>query len=499
MKITIIPAGYQALIEKLSLKIMPHYRRSYITFEGQGSEGRLQDSIEIYIYPKRYLPKDTLCSQLEFSLKYDGVNLEILKAVFAASGKAELLDYIRSSPGGKYARRLWFLYEYLLQEALDIDDLTQGNYIDLLPEDAYFVSSQQKSARHRVNNNLLGNFFFSPVVRKTSLINSFINKKLSDKAKKIIKKYPADIVHKANQFLYLKETKSSFAIEKENPNLKRTNKFIQVLQEVNSIPEITKDVLISLQNMIVDKRFADTDYRVTQNYVGEVLMGYRQKIHYVSPKPENVHQLMEGLTLLIDKLVASRVEPVVSAAVGAFAFVFTHPFEDGNGRLHRFLIHYLLSKLEFTPKDAIFPVSATMLADLRSYDNCLEQFSKSLLELIDYTLDENGKLSVHNNTIDFYRYFDATKMVEYLYSVIEKTIDTDLIEELEFLVHYAKAKTEIQDIVDLPDKSIDLIIKSILDNSGKLSESKRKRHFDALTDREVEKIENVVRGSFIEK
>ena len=32
---------------------------------------------------------------------------------------------------------------------------------------------------------------------------------------------------------------------------------------------------------------------------------------------------------------------LVKAAAAAFGFVYLHPFMDGNGRLHRFLIHHV--------------------------------------------------------------------------------------------------------------------------------------------------------------
>jgi hypothetical protein len=38
-----------------------------------------------------------------------------------------------------------------------------------------------------------------------------------------------------------------------------------------------------------------------------------------------------------------EVDPVVAAAILAFGFVYIHPFEDGNGRIHRYLIHHVLA------------------------------------------------------------------------------------------------------------------------------------------------------------
>ncbi len=59
-------------------------------------------------------------------------------------------------------------------------------------------------------------------------------------------------------------------------------------------------------------------------------------------------------------------------------------------------------------------------------------------------------------------------------------------------VRYDKAKQKIQDIVDMPDKLIDLIMHCIIQESGQLSSKKRKQHFAMLTDDEIQNIENVV-------
>ena len=44
---------------------------------------------------------------------------------------------------------------------------------------------------------------------------------------------------------------------------------------------------------------------------------------------------------------------------------FCTPFEDGNGRIHRFLIHNILARQGFTPEGVMFPISAPMLKNPR--------------------------------------------------------------------------------------------------------------------------------------
>lgn len=53
-----------------------------------------------------------------------------------------------------------------------------------------------------------------------------------------------------------------------------------------------------------------------------------------------------------------------------------------------------------------------MQAKSAGYDECLESFSRPLLQVVDYTEHEDGSMTVHGETSGLYRYFDATRMAE---------------------------------------------------------------------------------------
>lgn len=186
---------------------------------------------------------------------------------------------------------------------------------------------------------------------------------------------------------------------------------------------------------------------------------------------------------------------IVHAAVVAYGFVFFHPFDDGNGRIHRFLIHNILAVQGVVPKGLMFPVSAVMLKNRDMYDASLEAYSKNLMKLINYTLDDMGKLTVHNDVSCWYRYIDMTCQAESLYDFINITVETELTQELEFIVSYDKIKKSIQNIVDMPDRLIDLFIRLSLQNNKTLSGSKRASHFAFLTDKEVQLMEKAVQDN----
>lgn len=488
---SLIVVGYAALIERYNLIVLPHYRRSFISMNTV-YRTVVNDGFETHMYPKTYLPEDTFAGHLEFALKYDGLNLEILAALFAVIDPQELEVYVLSAVTGKYTRQVWFLYEWLTEKQLHIPDITMGNYVNLLaPAGYYTVDAPIRSKRHRINNNLLGTKDFCPIVRRTVTLQAFEKKQLALLAQNTVKHFNEAVIERAIHYLYIKETKSSFAIEHEQPNEKRQARFIALLKTIG-FEVLTKEKLVELQNAIVDERFADTDYRHSQNYVGETLSNYRQKLHYISPCPADVEHLMAGLLAITKLIKHPTMDAVVVATLLAFGFVFIHPFEDGNGRLHRFLIHYVLMQMGFTSEGMIFPVSSVMLQESQKYNACLEKFSKPLLSLIQHTLEDDGHLIVHNHTQNFYRFMDMTTMVEYLYTVIEQTITHDFVDELNFIVNYDAVRIQMKTIVDLPNRLADLFIKLCLENKGQVSKTKRARYFAKLTEVEIAELEKIV-------
>ena len=116
------------------------------------------------------------------------------------------------------------------------------------------------------------------------------------------------------------------------------------------------------------------------------------------PNPRDLADLMNGWMRLMENLRHSNVDPVCAAAAASFGFVFIHPFEDGNGRIHRFLIHQELASSGFTPHQMLFPVSAVMMRDRSRYDEILEGFSQSISPYIDYEMHQDGSLVVNNQT-----------------------------------------------------------------------------------------------------
>ncbi len=488
-------AGYDFLIKRHQLLVMPHWHTSSISSVGTSKTTIVKDGQEKTIFPSVRWPGDTIGDHLEFALKYDGINLGILSALFAVVSAYEIALWIESKPTGKYTRKIWFLYEFLTGQTVPVNDVSQGNYIKLLESEKYYVAKPGiKMKRQRVVNNLLGNREFCPVVRKTAKLISMEGINIHQQCDELIKSYPPELIKRALSYLYSKETKSSFEIEHLKPSASRTERFISSLELATKRDFCNKEDLIGLQNRIVDERFRDSDFRKNQNYIGEMISFRDQRIHYVCPKPEDVESLMKGLIGTHSSMLENAVSlpPVIHAAIVAFGFVYIHPFEDGNGRIHRFLIHNILFLKNAVPEGLMLPISAAMLKKPELYDYSLEVFSRPLLSLLKFDLDELGEMTVNGDTGNFYRYLDLTVQAETLFEFIKFTVDHELVIELDFLVDYDRARKAIQEVIDMPAQKLDLLIKLCLNNNGRLSAGKHKSHFNFLKKSEIEAIENIV-------
>lgn len=489
-------AGYAFLVEKHRLSALPNWHTSTVSQTG-ALRSTIQNGQVETIYPLSYWPGDSTGDQLEFALKYDGVNLGILSALFEAVPEDEITAWIASTPTGKYARRIWFLFEFLTGRQLPLPDLSSGNYIDLLEKDHYYtIAPGRRVQRQRIMDNLLGGPGFCPIIRRTDKLTAMDGIDLRQRCEHVVSAYPPELLRRALSYLYSKETKSSFEIEHIKPNATRTEKFIGLLELAEHKDFCEKPLLIDVQNRIVDPRFQDSDYRLNQNYIGQTISYQKQIVHYVCPKPGDLPDLMDGLIVTHQRMKDGAVPAIIHAAAISYGFVFLHPFEDGNGRIHRFLIHNILALRGATPKGLMFPVSATILKTPALYDQSLETFSNPLLKIVEYDLDEEGHMIVQGETGRLYRYIDMTAQAEALYAFVELTIEHELVEELDFLTNYDKTKEAIQHIVDMPDRMIDLFIQLCLQNNGRLSATKRESHFGILTDDELAKMEEIVRGGY---
>ncbi len=109
-------AGYSALIQAHGLKApLPEFLCAI------GTKHKKYNKAHWRIFTPRHKPDDTLYGHVTFALKYEGIDLAVFNVLFQAIKAIDLETIIRSEPTGIYSRKLWFLWEWLREEELDLE------------------------------------------------------------------------------------------------------------------------------------------------------------------------------------------------------------------------------------------------------------------------------------------------------------------------------------------------------------------------------------------
>jgi hypothetical protein len=483
------PLGYSALAAAYELDV-PAPDRLFAISERHSlrTEGRWS------ILTPRYHLLDTLVAHLSFALRHEAVDLGLLAALFRRPEAAVAIrSWVRRQPTGRHPRRAWFLYEWLTGEQLDLPPAPKVSTADVLDPQQQFAVSGQIMSRYRVRDNLPGTRQFCPLVRLSDPLVGTLANDLAEEARAVVRRTAPDLMARAAAFLLLKDSKASYIIEGERPPQDRIQRWGQALGEAGQT-RLSEDALLRLQRLVIgrDTRFVRMGWRTQGGFVGARDRETNAPLpDHVSAKSDDLTSLIQGLLAFAERSEAGGLDPIVSAACLAFGFVFIHPFEDGNGRIHRWLIHHILARRGFNPVGINFPVSAVFLERIDAYRATLEHFSRPRLPLTQWETTPELNVRVLNNTADLFRFFDATNETEFLSACVLETVRNMLPREVEYLRSYDLAKGRIQAFLEMPESQFDLMLGFLRQNAGRFSKRAREKEFAALTDGEALAIEGI--------
>ncbi len=486
-------AGWAALTNGLG--IAAPVRAASIVASGY-IKGSRRDESGWTAFDKRYWPGNHVTDHIAFALRHERFDPLVLKRVLDAVEPETISAFVRGAPVGTVTRRVWFFYESMTGRRLPIDDAPTVTAVDALDPKSYVTGKAVLSKRHRVRDNLLGTGCYCPVIRRTRTLEDYRESRLAGKAAETVGQTSRSLISRAANFLLLADSRASFAIEGERPPRSRLERWGRAVLQAGK-NRLTLDELNRLHSVLIeDSRFVRAGLRPDGVFLGE-------RDHNGDPLPEFIGARSDDLPVLLDdmlaankRMTASAVDPVLQAAATAFGFVYIHPYQDGNGRLHRCLIHHVLAEREFTPPGIVFPVSAVMLDRIDKYRRTLQGHSGSLMPFINWQSTADRNVKVLNSTADLYRYFDCTAEAEFLYSCVARTVEHDLPNEVDYLRRHDEAQRRIMETVEMPDRLVQDLIMFIRQNDGKLPKRRRAKEFAALTDEEVAQIETICEAVF---
>lgn len=486
-------AGWAALVRTFGVQA-PVRRPSVVS--GQHVKASRREEGGWNVFDKRYWPGESFGDQMGFALRHEDLDLLVLKRLFKAVPQDTVTAFVRSAPTGAPNRRAWFLYEFLIGRTLDIPDAAEASFTDLLDDRLYFTATPRLSRRHKVRDNLLGTPAFCPVIRRTQALTDFGARGLGTKANEVIGRTGANVVARAASFLLLADSRASFEIEGEKPPRGRLERWGRAVLQAGKNP-LTLDEILRLHGVLIeDTRFSRAGLRPDGVFLGECDHQGDPLPEFIGARPQDLQPLMQGMIAANQRMREGELDSVLQAAATAFGFVYIHPFQDGNGRLHRCLIHHVLAERKFTPPGMVFPVSPVMLDRIDTYRDTLRAHSSPLMNFIEWRPTPGRNVEVLNDTADLYRYFDCTEAAEFLYACVARAIDKDLPQEIDFLRRNDGAMRRIMNTVEMPDRMAENLVRFIRLNDGKLGRKRQEGEFEKLTDDEVASIEAIVREAF---
>ncbi|MEO8757845.1 MAG: Fic family protein [Devosia sp.] len=487
-------AGWAALAHGLELAA-PVHAPSCISSKHVGGSQKAEGPWRVF--DKRYKTGSDATDHLTFALRHENIDLLVLKRALAAIPSAELEAFIQKTPTGAISRRAWFFYEVLTGNRLELDD-APGNIpaVDALDEDSYFTAPPRLSARHRVRDNLLGGRAFCPVIRKTAKLRDYLALDLAKEAHDTIVRTGAKLIARAASFMLLADSRASFEIEGERPPQNRIERWGRAVLEAGKKPLNQTEIYRLHRILIGDDRFTEIGYRSAGVFLGERDFDNNPVPEFIGARHEDIPELMTGLNECNNRMRPAELDAVLQAAVIAFGFVYIHPLADGNGRLHRCLIHHVLAERKFTPPGMVFPVSSVMLDRIDEYRQTLQAHSGPLMPFIEWQVGDDKNVDVTNDTADLYRYLDCTSEAEFLYSCVKHTVENDLPREIDYLKRNDEAMSRIMNMVEMPDQLAQSLIMFVRQNNGLLGRRRRESEFAKLTDEEVTKIQTIIAEEF---
>lgn len=412
---------------------------------------------------------------LLFALKHEVFDIQASILALKRINGQELTAVFEQAPSSVYIRKACYLWEIANGVELQCGR-AEGGYTKLFDPEQFITGNPQRSAKWRVEFNGIGSPYYSPVVRRTPEITRLLQKNILQESAAYVASLDKEVLDRAVRWAYLSETNGSYEIEKEHPSPSRQEAFASLLAHAHEPIPITEDYLVQLQNATVTNGLdRAAEYRNEQNWLRGGQRG-ALGVTYVPPPPAAVPAIMREIENLANGARTSGIDPLVMGAVVSFAFVYAHPFMDGNGRLSRFLFHRVVCGSDQLPNGLVLPISVAMKRHEADYITALKSFSRPARSNWDVQwIDGNNFNFTFKGELEMYRYWDATPCVEFGMQMAQEALDRDLRAEAVYLERYDKVYREVNKVLDMRSNELAELVQFAIQNEGVLPKRRIKQ------------------------
>ena len=245
-------AGYSWLAGHLGIAPVQPFRvssriggtRSTVSANGHTQE----------VFTRHYQPEPTIESHLTFAFKYEGMHLEFLTKLMLGQGPQFIQDWLAREPASQYARRAGFFYEWLTGKTIPGHEAAPGNYVDAIDSTQYLSATRaEQNRRWRINDNLPGTSAFCPMIRLSADLARATDLDCHKAIDELVDDYGEEMILRSVNWLTIKESRASFAIERESGEEDRIHRFASAMTSFcGKIPDpLSEQSLARLQDSIL--------------------------------------------------------------------------------------------------------------------------------------------------------------------------------------------------------------------------------------------------------
>lgn len=258
-------------------------------------------------------------------------------------------------------------------------------------------------------------------------------------------------------------------IEEVSNYVKAMNLGIRLLEELPVCTRLIKEIHAVLMKGVRGSNKTPGEFRTSQNWIGRpgaTLM----TADFVPPPHEVIDELMSNLENFVHA--EDKIPPLIKSALIHAQFETIHPFLDGNGRLGRLLITYLLCYWHVLDRPLLYlsyyfkaykTEYYTRLMDIRfkgDWENWIKFFLKAVKESAE--MANTAALEIHHLHIRDRQRLSDSKPTAYTIQVFDEFCHNPILTSSVLFERHKSTKPKIQRALDHLIK-----LKIIRETSGK--------------------------------